>query len=269
MKWAFIDYENTGSLEGICLPDYNRVFVFCGPHLKKINFGSISNTTFCNVEVLSIKSIGANNLDFHLSFYLGYFHQIADPEIDFHIYSNDNGFRGIVRHLNDIGRNCLKVGTKAAAKSKDTTLIDCSLLIISRLEQLNNNNRPTKKTAFKNFVKSQCKSLKDEADVKEVIDYLTVKKKIEFKNSTVTYNIMTVEKEENKSLSKGATLTLSSLQQLDGRKRPRKKDKLLDWIKSLCESITPAVKPGSVYNELIKEKLITESNQNMSYHIKK
>jgi len=269
MKWAFVDYENTGSLEAICLTDFAKVFVFCGPNHKKINFGSLSNTAFCNVELLSIKKSGANNLDFHLSFYLGNFHQIAEREIEFHIISNDNGFNGIIEHLNDIGRKSVKIETKTSTKVNKVKLSDNATLVISRLEQLKESNRPNKEETIRNFVKSQCKVLETDSDVEKVVNELILNKKIEINDSNVSYHIKVISKQKNLVLSEGASLALTGLKQVDGRKRPRKKDKLLNWIKSQCKSITPKVKTESVYDELIKERLITESNQNMSYHIKK
>ncbi|MGF1761641.1 hypothetical protein L4D76_27820 [Photobacterium sagamiensis] len=39
MKWAFIDYENVGSLGRIELATYEKVVVFLGAKQPKIDFG--------------------------------------------------------------------------------------------------------------------------------------------------------------------------------------------------------------------------------------
>lgn len=40
MKWAFIDYENIGSLEKIDLEIYQRIIIFLGAKQSKIDFGN-------------------------------------------------------------------------------------------------------------------------------------------------------------------------------------------------------------------------------------
>jgi hypothetical protein len=113
MIWAFVDYENVGSLESLNLSEYEKVFVFCGPKNRKIKFGMLASNGFCSIELIAVATMGNNNLDFHLAFHLGRFREIADENIAFHIISNDSGFNGLVNHLKKIGRNCKKVSTKA------------------------------------------------------------------------------------------------------------------------------------------------------------
>ncbi len=193
MMWAFVDYENIGSLEKLNISQYERFFVFCGPKNTKIKVGELPSRAFCKIELIGLKTTGSNNLDFHLAFYLGRFHEIADKDIAFHIISNDTGFDGIVKHLEIIGRRCKKITTKE--------------------------NKPKSK---------QVPSL---------------------------------------SLSKEAGHALSGLKQLDGRKRPRKKNKLLNWIKSHCMSMKECKSSDHILNELMKAKLIKESGNNITYTI--
>lgn len=192
MVWAFVDYENIGSLDGVNLSEYKRTLVFCGPKNKKIKFGTLPTSEFCSIEIIAVSTTGSNNLDFHLAFHLGRFHEIADSNIEFHIISNDSGFNGLVNHLKKIGRKCKKVSlkTEIKPKKKQMVLSECASLIVKRLEQL------------------------------------------------------------------------------DGRKRPRKRPKLLNWIKSQCNGKSGALKPQAVYNELIAANLINEENSAVRYHFK-
>ncbi len=112
MYWGFVDYENTGSLEGIHVKSYERLLIFCGPNNSKIKLGELSTTEFTKIELIGIKTNGANNLDFHLAFYLGRYHEAAANTVEFHIISNDDGFNGIIDHINNIGRKCKKVETR-------------------------------------------------------------------------------------------------------------------------------------------------------------
>ena len=96
MNWAFVDYENIGCLDGIAFSNYERILIFCGPKNSKINIGSATIPDFLQIEIIKLKSIGANNLDFHISYYLGKFAQTAKSEVQFHVITNDNGFNGLV-----------------------------------------------------------------------------------------------------------------------------------------------------------------------------
>lgn len=77
MDWAFVDYENMGSLEGLAISGYERMFVFCGPGNKRINLGKLPTDRFSSLEVIGVRSTGRNNPDFHMAFYLGRLHQVA------------------------------------------------------------------------------------------------------------------------------------------------------------------------------------------------
>ena len=193
MIWAFVDYENTGSLEGVNYSEYKKIFIFCGPKNKKINFGTLPTSEFGSIEIIGVSTMGSNNLDFHLAFHLGRLHEIAISSIDFHIISNDSGFNGLVNHLKKIGRKCKKVSLQTAIKPKK-----------------------------KQIVLSEC-----------------------------------------------ASLIVTRLKQLDGRKRPRKKTKLLNWIKSQCNGILASLKPEGVYSELINANLINEEKTNLLYNLKR
>lgn len=193
MNWAFVDYENVGSLETLNIAEYERVFVFCGPQNTRIKIGELPTVSFCKIELIGLKTTGSNNLDFHLAFYVGRFHEVAEKDVTFHIISNDTGFNGLVNHLKNIGRNCKKITTKET--------------------------KPKPK------------------------------------------------QEVPPSLSSEALLVVSKLKQLDGRKRPRKKSGLINWIKSNCPSMTNGKSSDLVLKELVEAKLILESGQDITYEI--
>ena len=193
MIWAFVDYENAGSLETLNISEYERLFVFCGPKNKRIKVGELPSGAFCRIELIGISTMGSNNLDFHLAFYVGRFHEIAEKDVVFHIVSNDSGFNGLVNHLKKIGRNCKKIATK------DTK------------------QKPAQEVTL--------------------------------------------------SLSDEASLVISRLKQLDGRKRPRKKTGLLNWIKSQCQGMTSCASSDLILKELVNAKLVRESGHKIGYEI--
>jgi hypothetical protein len=192
MHWGFVDYENTGSLEAIDLSKYQRVFVFLGPKNTKLKLGEVSSVGFCALEVISLNTMGPNNLDFHLAFHLGRFHESADEAVEFHIVTNDSGFNGLVNHVRGLGRKCKRVATKQVEKPKAVPkLSPCAALVVERLAPI------------------------------------------------------------------------------DGRKRPRKKSKLVNWIKSQCAQLLNGVEPITYYEELKKAKIIRESGSDVAYEIKR
>jgi hypothetical protein len=199
MIWAFVDYENTGSLEGVNISDYDKVYVFCGPKNQKINFGTWPTDGFTSIEVIGVSTMGPNNLDFIIAFHLGRLHEMAEQDIEFHLVSNDGGFNGLVNHLKKIGRKCKKVLTKAKVKPKAKAKPNASKPVLS-----------------------EC-----------------------------------------------ASLVVDQLMPIDGRKRPRKKAKLLNWIKSHCTSIKGFSDPDGVLKELIAFQLIHEEGSALRYKLKK
>lgn len=201
MNWAFVDYENIGTLESLSVSDYERIFVFCGPKNTRVKIGAPPFDGFCRIELIGVTTTGSNNLDFILAFHLGRFHELAGKSVTFHIISNDGGFNGLVNHLKKIGRPCKKVVTKVVNPPKAAT----------------------KKA--------------------------------------------TPPKVDSIPLSEEASLVVSRLKQLDGRKRPRKREKFQNWIKSQCQGISNSALPEVVYKELINLKLVLESGADISYEL--
>ena len=99
MFWAFVDYENFGSLDSVNLAQYQRILVFLGAKQSKMNVGEQFPVGFCTVEMLKVKKSSANNVDFHIAYYLGKFATEADPAVDFHVMSNDSGYDGLLAHI--------------------------------------------------------------------------------------------------------------------------------------------------------------------------
>lgn len=191
MIWAFVDYENVGSLEGLNTSDYERLFVFCGPKNTRIKVGALPTEGFCRIEVIGVTTTGANNLDFHLAFHLGRFHEVADKGVAFHIISNDSGFNGLVNHLKKLGRSCKKVATKVVAPKQEISLplSEEASLVVARLKQLEGRKRPRKKASFINWIKSQCQGFANGAHPEAVCKELVNAKFIRESGPNIAYEI--------------------------------------------------------------------------------
>jgi len=190
MQWGFVDYENTGSLEAIDLSKYQRVFVFLGPRNTKLKLGEVSSVDFCMLEIISLNTMGPNNLDFHLAFHLGRFHESADEAIEFHIVTNDSGFNGLVNHVRGLGRKCKRVPTKQVEKPKSAPqLSTCAALVVERLAPMDGRKRPRKKAKLVNWIKSQCAQLLNGAEPITYYEELKKAKIIRESGSDVAYEI--------------------------------------------------------------------------------
>lgn len=107
-RWAFVDYENQPkSLQFINQhPEYNCVLVFFGSQQKVTAEFNNSLT----IRLIWMENIGKNNLDFHLSYYLGKYDTKLDKRIAFDIFTQDTGFDHLIKFIQKQGRNCQRIG---------------------------------------------------------------------------------------------------------------------------------------------------------------
>jgi len=191
MIWAFVDYENIGSLEALNISEYEKVFIFCGPRNTKIKFGTLPSDGFSSIELIAVTTFGANNLDFHLAFHVGRYHEMADGSIAFHIVSNDSGFNGLVNHLKKIGRNCKKVSTKAArpVPGTESDFGECASLVLAKLRKIDGRTRPRKRAKFMNWIKSQCQGIPGATKPEAVCEELVKAKIVRQSGSDITYDL--------------------------------------------------------------------------------
>jgi len=156
--WAFIDYENVGTLEGIDIAQFCKVYIFIGATQNKINLGSEKIDLLTEIHLLKLKAVSPDNLDFHISYYLGRFDALADSKITFVVISNDSGFDPLLSHLVETGRPCERLKTKAvvpknAVKIKEKTVLATSsneqALVLQALLKADK-NRPAKESSLIN-----------------------------------------------------------------------------------------------------------------------
>ncbi len=189
MILAFVDYENIGSLEGMDFQKYQRIFVFCGPKNSKINIGRAGFSEFLRIEIIKITTSGADNLDFHIAYYLGKFSETADDDAEFHIITRDNGFNGLVNHIRRTGRKCKKVTYQSDPNPTKAVLTPCSELTVTRLKAIDGRKRPRKKEKLENWIGSQCRTLGDDVDPKRIIKELSAAGLISITGADVKYQL--------------------------------------------------------------------------------
>ena len=212
MIWAFVDYENVGSLESLDLEKYQRLIVFCGPRHRKLNLGEIPTSSFCHLELIRMASTGNNNLDFHLAFYLGLHHLKAGKEVKFEVISNDKGFDGVIAHLTEMGRGCSRV---SSAKKKVTKKV------------------VAKKTVAK---KAATKKVAKKAVAKKAAMKIALTNKDDLESGSGAKPKLA----NRKSLARIREEVKEMLALCESRNLPSNQDKLLNWIENKIsgESVT-------------------------------
>ena len=152
MIWAFVDYENVGSLESLDLEQYQRLIIFCGPRHRKLNLGEIPTSSFCHLELIRMASTGNNNLDFHLAFYLGVHHLEAGKDVEFQVISNDKGFDGVIHHLVEMGRHCSRV---SRAKKKVAKKVAAKKVVVKKAVAKKATAKKSAKKSVNNAIENQ------------------------------------------------------------------------------------------------------------------
>lgn len=257
MIWAFVDYENVGSLESLDLEQYQRLIIFCGPRHRKLNLGEIPTSSFCHLELIRMASTGNNNLDFHLAFYLGVHHLEAGKDVEFHVISNDKGFDGVIQHLVEMGRKCSRVGRakkkttkKAVAKktsAKKTVAKKTAVKKVTAKKKVAKKSgakqAATKKVAVKQTVKIAAKKKADMESEGEVMPKLVSRPQL-----------ARVRKEMAKKLEACVP-----------ENRPSNRDKLINWIEDKMSDKT--VSPTQVFDSLKGVGCILDNEDGITYDI--
>ena len=184
MIWGFVDYENIGSLKDIEFSKYNRLYIFCGPKNQNIKLGNAVISEFIKIELIKLKTNGANNLDFHIAYYLGKYSVSAPKDVQFHVITKDNGFNGLISHIKSTGRICKKVTQNADKKVQPVKLSPCAALTVERLSLIDGRKRPRKEQQLVNWIESQCRSVRQNINAKSILGEL-VKAGLVSKNNRV------------------------------------------------------------------------------------
>lgn len=119
----FIGFEDLkkikfDKLEQVC----DKVFVFVNKEEKAIPFVLVQQLQKLGESVQWIPVAGSNekNTCHFLSFHLGVAHEQMQDDVEFALISEDQGFDGIIMHLNELGRNAIRV-TGNKEKSEHTS----------------------------------------------------------------------------------------------------------------------------------------------------
>ena len=181
MKWAFIDYENIGCLSKVELSDYKKIILFLGAKQPKVDFGEKRYDFPIDLVLVQLKATQANNLDFHLSYYLGKFDSEAPKEVIFEIISNDNGFSPLISHIKTNGRVCKQIKIASASTSKNK--------LISSLKARPVEKRPQKVSSLRNHIASHLSIQGNEVAIQNYFNQLVKDKLINITGEKIEYKL--------------------------------------------------------------------------------
>ena len=120
---------------------------------------------------MKIKGLSKNNLDFHLSYYLGRYHSIAPKDFIFTVVSKDKGFDCLIAHICSKGRKCLRLSTE-----EDTDDVTEELLL--NLLNTDVKKLPRTEEALKNYIKSHSRKDKSTKNINELYNSAIKHRKI-------------------------------------------------------------------------------------------
>jgi len=167
-EWVFVDLENIGSLTNISIENYDVVYVFVGSKQTNVSLTPITTKKFVEFKILKIKETSKNNLDFHLSYYLGKFDTLAKKDVAFTVISNDSGFDNLIKHISSTGRKCKRLENQNKESSK----------VLQNLLAKDLKNMPKTEKSLKNYIKSYLGSNNSKNKVETTFNYVIKNKKI-------------------------------------------------------------------------------------------
>ncbi len=179
MKWAFIDYENIGSLAKINLSAYEKVIVFMGANQPRLNFSDKKYDGPIDLAIVQIKDMQPNNLDFHLAYYLGKLDSEADKDVVFEVITNDFGFTPLIAHVKKSGRLCrqVKIGEWEESVQK----------LVSSITTRPVEERPQRVNSLRNYIASHLALKGNEEAIRSHINHLVTAEIITISDSTLEY----------------------------------------------------------------------------------
>ena len=112
-RFIFITFEDLkkikfNQLELVC----DRVFVFVHRSEESIPFVLVQGLQKLGDSVQWI-AVGESTEALHLSFNLGQLHERAEEDVEFAIISEDTRYDDLIEHLNELGRNAVRVTRNA------------------------------------------------------------------------------------------------------------------------------------------------------------
>ncbi len=114
-RYLFIDFENLQQVKFKKLEKVaSKIFVFIDASVGQIPLWQVRQIQRFgkNLKWVVVENPGGKNLNYHIAFVLGKFHQKLELDVEFAIVSHDTDFDTLVEFINASHRKCIRVKRK-------------------------------------------------------------------------------------------------------------------------------------------------------------
>lgn len=111
-RYLFIDFDNLLQVKFKKLEKVaSKIFVFIEAHHESVPISLVQQMQRFgrNLRWIVVDSPEGENLNFHIAFVMGKFHQKLELDVEFAVVSHDPDFDTLVGFINASGRSCLRV----------------------------------------------------------------------------------------------------------------------------------------------------------------
>lgn len=188
--FLLVDFENVREMAPSRLPEKWRVKIFIGRSQNSIPFAIASEAQRLGgrLEWVKIEGDGRNNLDFHLTFYLGELVK-EFPRATFIILTKDKGFDPLLKHLSQRSIQCRRVGEFAKIATPPADSPDPHFTrVYEILSKIQKKARPGKRKTLVQHVSATFQKKLPEADVQRIVNQLLSKRLVSETNNALTYH---------------------------------------------------------------------------------
>jgi PIN domain len=190
-KFLLIDYENIQKVDLSGVADDILIRIFVGQSQKSIPIELVKQAQCFGhrLEWIRIEGEGKNALDFHIAFYLGKL-QKEHTAASFIILSKDKGFDPLIKHINNLKRNCRRINSLLElCKVTDNFSKDQNLMrSIELLSKIEKTKRPRKRVTLSQHIASFFQKKLNDSEIDKIIDYLFIEKLISETSGKLSYN---------------------------------------------------------------------------------
>jgi hypothetical protein len=117
---VLVDYENIKPIIDIEQMPKRTCFYILGNKNSTINFEMLRQTQLYPERIIWVETegVGRNNLDFHLAYFMGKFHEQYKHDVKLVILSKDKGYDNLIHFVVGEGRECSRVTDVNLLKKK-------------------------------------------------------------------------------------------------------------------------------------------------------
>ncbi|TAK44871.1 MAG: hypothetical protein EPO28_04320 [Saprospiraceae bacterium] len=130
-RYLFIDFENLQQVKFKKLEKVaSKIFVFVDASIGQVPLWQVQQIQRFgkNLKWVVVENLGAGNLNYHIAFVMGKFHQKLELDVEFAIISHDSDFDPLVSFINASHRKCQRVKRqKEDSSSADEEDVDMTL----------------------------------------------------------------------------------------------------------------------------------------------